>query len=62
VFASSLLSAGVTITDVAEWLGHRSIQVTYGIYGHLVPSTLGRATEALDAEYEAWSSDDDAAA
>jgi integrase len=55
VFASSLLSAGVPITDVAEWLGHRSIQVTYGIYGHLVPSALGRATEALDAEYAAWS-------
>jgi integrase len=55
VFASSLLSAGVPITDVAEWLGHRSIQVTYGIYGHLVPSALGRAAEALDAEYAAWS-------
>jgi integrase len=62
VFASSLLSTGVPITDVAEWLGHRSIQVTYGIYGHLVPSALGRATEALDAEYANWSSDDDVAA
>jgi integrase len=55
VFASSLLSAGVPITDVAEWLGHRSIQVTYGIYGHLVPAAWGRAAEALDAEYESWS-------
>jgi hypothetical protein len=36
--------------------------VTYGIYGHLVPSALGRATEALDAEYESWSSGEDAAA
>jgi integrase len=57
VFASLLLSAGAPLTDVAEWLGHRSIQVTYGIYGHLVPSALGRATEALDAEYAAWSGD-----
>jgi hypothetical protein len=55
VFASSLLAQGVPITDVAEWLGHRNIQVTYGIYGHLVPSAWGRASEALDAEYEAWS-------
>jgi integrase len=55
VFASSLLAQGVPITDIAEWLGHRSIQITYGIYGHLVPSAWGRATEALDAEYEAWS-------
>ncbi len=28
VFASSLLARGVPITDVAEWLGHRNIQVT----------------------------------
>ena len=55
VFASALLARGVPITDVAEWLGHRSIEVTYRIYGHLVPSAWGRAREALDAEYEARS-------
>jgi integrase len=55
VFASALLARSVPITDVAEWLGHRSIEVTYRIYGHLVPSAWGRAREALDAEYEAWS-------
>jgi integrase len=55
VFASALLARSVPITDVAEWLGHRSIEVTYRIYGHLVPSAWGRAREALDAEYQAWS-------
>jgi integrase len=55
VFASALLARGVPITDLAEWLGHRSIEVTYRIYGHLVPSAWGRAQEALDAEYLAWS-------
>jgi integrase len=55
VFASALLARGVPITDVAEWLGHRSIEVTYRIYGHLVPSAWGRAREALNAEYRAWS-------
>jgi integrase len=55
VFASALLARGVPITDVAEWLGHRSIEVTYRIYGHLVPSAWSRAREALDAEYQAWS-------
>jgi integrase len=55
VFVSALLARGVPITDVAEWLGHRSIEVTYRIYGHLVPSAWGRAREALDAEYQAWS-------
>lgn len=57
VFASSLLSAGVPITDVAKWLGHRDINVTYAIYGHLVPAALGRAIETLNAEYLAWSGD-----
>jgi integrase len=50
-FVSALLSHGVPITDVATWLGHRNINVTYAIYGHLVPSSLGRAQEALNAEY-----------
>ena len=54
-FVSALLSHGVPITDVAAWLGHRNINVTYAIYGHLVPSSLGRAQEALNAEYVEWS-------
>ena len=36
-FASAMLSKGVPITDVAHWLGHRDVRVTYRIYGHLVP-------------------------
>ena len=54
-FVSALLAHGVPITDVAVWLGHRNINVTYAIYGHLVPSSLGRAHEALNAEYSEWS-------
>ena len=54
-FVSALLARGVPITDVAAWLGHRNINVTYAIYGHLVPSSLGRAQEALNAEYTEWS-------
>ncbi len=53
-FTSALLARGVPITDVAAWLGHRTISVTYRIYGHLVPSAAGRARAALDAEYAAW--------
>jgi integrase len=55
VFASVCLANGVPITDVAEWLGHRNIQITYGIYGHLVPSAVGKARGVLDSEYESWS-------
>lgn len=54
-FVSALLSHGVPITDVAVWLGHRNINVTYAIYGHLVPSSLGRAHDVLNAEYTEWS-------
>jgi integrase len=54
-FVSAMLARNVPISDVATWLGHRNINVTYAIYGHLVPSSLGRAQDALNAEYEEWS-------
>jgi integrase len=54
-FVSALLGRGVPITDVAKWLGHRNINVTYATYGHLVPSSLGRALDVLNAEYAEWS-------
>jgi integrase len=54
VFASVALSSGVPITDVSRWLGHRNIQTTFAIYGHLVPSAWDAARAALDREYEAW--------
>lgn len=56
-FASALLAAGVPVTDVAAWLGHRDINTTYATYGHLVPSASVRAVAALDAEYNAWSAE-----
>lgn len=52
-FVSALLARGVPITDVAAWLGHREISVTYRVYGHLVPSAASRARAALDAEFAA---------
>jgi len=55
VFASVALSRGVPITDVSAWLGHRDINTTYGIYGHLVPSSFDRARNVLDAEFNEWS-------
>jgi integrase len=52
-FASVALASGIPITDVSKWLGHRNIQVTYGIYGHLVPESWDRARSALDQEWTA---------
>jgi integrase len=54
-FASTLLSRGVPITDVARWLGHKDINVTYAIYSHFMPEAEDRAQEVLNAEYAEWS-------
>jgi integrase len=53
-FVSALLTRGVAITDVAKWVGHRDISITFGTYGHLVPSAAAKAVSVLDAEYEDW--------
>jgi hypothetical protein len=35
-------------TEVSRWLGHRSIEITHQIYGHLVPASWDRARTVLD--------------
>jgi integrase len=50
-FASTALARGIPITDVSQWLGHRSIEVTYRIYRHLMPSAWDQARIALDQAY-----------
>jgi integrase len=52
IFASVALSGGVPITDVSKWLGHKDINVTFGIYGHLVPASWERARGVLDDEWK----------
>jgi integrase len=47
-FASVSLAHGIPITEVSRWLGHKSIEVTHQIYGHLVPSSWDRARTILD--------------
>ena len=48
-FASNCLSNRIPITDVAEWMGHKSIDVTFKIYRHLMPGSIGKAAKLLDA-------------
>ena len=36
-FVSDLLTRDVAIADVAKWVGHRNINVTFSVYGYLVP-------------------------
>jgi integrase len=51
-YASTALAEGIPITEVSRWLGHKSIEVTHQIYGHLVPSSFDRARTALDTAYQ----------
>jgi integrase len=51
-YASAALAEGIPITEVSRWLGHKSIEVTHQIYGHLVPSSFDRDRTALDAAFQ----------
>jgi integrase len=53
LYASTALAEGIPITEVSRWLGHKSIEVTHQIYGHLIPSSFDRARTALDTAYQA---------
>ncbi|MCF3181771.1 tyrosine-type recombinase/integrase family protein [Streptomyces polychromogenes] len=48
-FASNALGKGIPITDVAEWMGHKSIEETYRTYRHLMPGSITKAARVLDA-------------
>jgi integrase len=52
LYASTALAEGIAITEVSRWLGHKSIEVTHQIYGHLVPGSSDRARTALDTAYQ----------
>ncbi|MFE0463325.1 tyrosine-type recombinase/integrase [Kitasatospora sp. NPDC058965] len=47
-FASNCLSNNIPITDVADWMGHRSVDITFKVYRHLMPGSISRAAEVLD--------------
>ncbi|MFF4019769.1 tyrosine-type recombinase/integrase [Streptomyces sp. NPDC001843] len=47
-FASNCLSNGIPITDVAEWMGHKSLDVTFKIYRHLMPGSISAAAKVLN--------------
>ena len=57
-FASTLLSRGVSVKAVADWLGHSSPVITLTTYAHLMPADEEVARAVLDealsprAEYQ----------
>ncbi|MFI9207838.1 tyrosine-type recombinase/integrase [Streptomyces sp. NPDC053253] len=48
-FASNAPGKGIPITDVAEWMGHKSIEETYRTYRRLMPGSITKAARTLDA-------------
>jgi len=50
-YASALLSQGVSIKELAEYLGHADPGFTLRTYTHLVPSSYERARIAIDGVF-----------
>jgi integrase len=50
-YASTLLSRGVSVTELADYLGHSDPGFTLRTYTHLVPSSHDRARQAIDAVF-----------
>ena len=48
-YAPTLLAGGVSIKEVAEYLGNTDPGFTLRTYTHLVPSSHARARQAVDA-------------
>jgi integrase len=48
-FASTLLSRGVSVKAVGDWLGHASPTITLSTYAHLMPADEEVARKVLDA-------------
>ncbi len=50
-YSSTLLSNGVSIKAVADWLGHANPTVTLSTYAHLMPTDDKVARGVLDAAF-----------
>ncbi|WP_020495277.1 tyrosine-type recombinase/integrase [Sciscionella marina] len=48
-YASQQLAGGANIHEVSRWLGHKSIQVTVDVYGHLTEDAGERGRAIMDA-------------
>ena len=48
-YASLLIAAGVNAKAISVYMGHSSIQVTFDLYGHLMPGNEAEAASMLEA-------------
>ena len=56
-FSSTMLDAGEPIANVAKFLGHRDINLTVMLYGHLIKESTGRAVSAADKAFSEFKGD-----
>lgn len=49
LYASLMLSAGVSVVAVSQWLGHANPTITLRVYGHFMPGDDERARSAVRA-------------
>jgi integrase len=56
-YASTLLAQGVSVKELAEYLGHSDPGFTLRTYTHLVPSSYERARLAIDSVFGVKSAD-----
>lgn len=59
-FASMLLSRGVSVKAVGDWLGHANPNITLTTYAHLMPADAEVARAVLDAALQPETSSDSA--
>jgi excisionase family DNA binding protein len=51
-YASLMIAAGVNAKALTTYMGHSTIQVTFDLYGHLLPGNEAEAAALLDAYLE----------
>lgn len=56
-FASLLIDAGVNAKAIQTFMGHATIEMTFGQYGHLMPGSRDQARELVDRYLEAATDD-----
>jgi integrase len=44
-----MIAAGINAKALSTYMGHSSIQITFDLYGHLMPGYMDEAAGMLDA-------------
>ena len=56
-YASVMLAGGVSIKELAEYLGHADPAFTLRVYAHLLPSSHDRARKVIDERFTRMTAD-----